>query len=103
METDEYVNGLGVSARADLLDDVTAEIERSGLTVTTWFGVRIFNDGIDGGVQPPDDPDELQSLLDAEDQAGRRDPYRRLAAQFHVIAHRPNPSVSRSAPGQPVC
>ena len=57
----------------------------AGLRVLEWFGVRVLNDAIPvAAALPP--ADELAELLDAEEQAGRRDPYRWMASQLHVIA-----------------
>jgi S-adenosylmethionine-dependent methyltransferase len=86
-DSTDYVNGIGVTARADLLEDVTAEMVSAGLTVERWYGVRVFNDAVPGSMAVPVDED-LDALLDAEDQAGRRDPYRWFASQFHVVARR---------------
>ena len=85
--TDRYTNELGVDARADLLDDVVNDLASCGLDLVEWYGVRVFNDAvaIDAGL--PEGVD-LAELLDAEDQAGRTDPYRILGSQLHVIAHR---------------
>ena len=81
-----YVNELGVRARAHDLDDMTALLERLGLEVEAWYGVRVFTDPAPSDAPPPDDG--LATLLEAEFEAGRRDPYRRLGSQLHVIARR---------------
>jgi S-adenosylmethionine-dependent methyltransferase len=86
-DTATYVNELGVEATADRLEDVTADLEAAGLRVEAWYGIRVFNDAVSSDMNVPDHED-LAALLDAEDQAGRRDPYRWLASQFHVIARR---------------
>ncbi len=85
--TATYVNELGVEATADRLEDVTADLEAVGLHVEEWYGVRVFNDAVSSDMTVPDDED-IRALLDAEDQAGRCDPYRWMASQFHVIARR---------------
>ena len=78
-----YENRLGITdVRADAPEDVIHACEHLGLTVESWYGVRLFTDHWDDTVGP----EELESLLAAEEQAGRRDPYRRLAALTHVIA-----------------
>ena len=81
----DYVNELGVGAVADRIEDIEAHLAAVGLRTIDWFGVRVLNDAI-----PPTAPvppaEQLVDLLDAEDQAGRRDPYRWLASQLHVIA-----------------
>lgn len=80
-----YENELGVDARADRLDDVEEWVAAANLEIDTWYGVRFFNDGIAGDVLAPEDG-SLPALLDAEDRAGRTDPYRWLGSQLHVIA-----------------
>lgn len=84
---DRYTNELGVEARADLLDDVVVELASCGLDLVEWYGVRVFNDAVSSDAAVPEGTD-FAALLDAEDQAGRRDPYRWLGSQLHVIAQR---------------
>lgn len=87
-EASTYTNELGVHARADHLDDVTSHLSSRGLHVEAWYGVRVFTDPL-----PADEDiltgEDLQWLLLAEEQAGSRDPYRRLGSQIHVIGRRP--------------
>jgi hypothetical protein len=84
-DTSRYRNELGVIARADRFEEVEDDLNRAGLDIVCWFGVRVFNDAIPAHVGVPTD-ESLALLLDAEDQAGRRDPYRWMASQLHVIA-----------------
>jgi len=84
----DYVNEIGVSARADRIEDVESDLRRAGLQMAACYGVRVLNDAIPVEQQPPPD-DELGLLLDAEDRAGRLDPYRWMASQLHVVATRP--------------
>jgi len=81
-----YVNELGVRARAHHLEDITALLARLGLEVEAWYGVRVFTDPAAADAPPPDDG--LATVLEAEFEAGRRDPYRHLGSQLHVIARR---------------
>jgi S-adenosylmethionine-dependent methyltransferase len=83
-----YVNRLGIEAvRADEPGEVVAALAAAGATTLTWYGVRLFCDHWEAADLPPDFP----SLLDAEEEAGRRDPYRSLAALTHVVAQTANP------------
>lgn len=83
-----YVNRLGVQARADRLDDLAARLTAHGLEVRAWYGVRVFTDlAADDATVPG--PATLALILDCEEQAGRSDPYRAVAAQLHVVAQRP--------------
>jgi S-adenosylmethionine-dependent methyltransferase len=82
-----YTNELGAIAIADRIDTFHRQLETAGFEVIDWYGVRVFTDAASSDVAPPDD-DQLQLLLEAEDQAGRRDPYRCLASQAHFVARR---------------
>jgi S-adenosylmethionine-dependent methyltransferase len=81
-----YANRIGVTARADRLADLTGRLAGHGLEVTAWYGVRLFTDAAPGDAEPPP---ALEALLACEEQAGRTDPYRGVAALLHVIARRP--------------
>ncbi len=87
MEAKEYVNELGVAARSDRLENVETALVESGFEIESWYGVRVFNDAIAADMQVPEGED-LAAMLEAEDAAGRRDPYRWLASQLHVVARR---------------
>ncbi len=81
-----YANRIGVTARADRLDDLTARLAGHGLQVSAWYGVRVFTDTAADDAGPPPD---LETLLTCEERAGCTDPYRRVAALLHLIARRP--------------
>jgi hypothetical protein len=83
--SDRYENRIGLSARADRLADLTGQLAGHGLRVTAWYGVRVFTDIAASDAEPPPD---LAALLDCEEQAGRTDPYRQVAALLHVIARK---------------
>jgi S-adenosylmethionine-dependent methyltransferase len=80
-----YLNRLGVQARADRLEDLTARLAARRLAMLTWYGVRVFTDGAADDAPTPD-PDELSMALACEERAGWTDPYRRVAALLHIIA-----------------
>ena len=78
-----YTNRLGVDdVRADEPLEVRRALERTGAQTLAWYGVRLFCDHWQDLEPPPD----LAALIDAEDEAGRRDPYRSVAAMTHTIA-----------------
>jgi S-adenosylmethionine-dependent methyltransferase len=84
-DADRYTNRLGVSgARADRPEEVLTALDAAGADPVAWYGVRLFTDHWD--TQPA--PEHIGELLDAEDQAGARDPYRQLAALTHTLARR---------------
>lgn len=86
-EGSRYTNEIGVSARADHLDVVLDDLDSCGFEVVAWYGVRVFNDAVGPDVDVPGDED-IAKLLQAEDLAGRRDPYRWFGSQIHVVARR---------------
>jgi S-adenosylmethionine-dependent methyltransferase len=84
-----YVNEIGVRARADRLADVERDLARHGLTTLAWHGVRIATDSADADETAPQDPDDLEAMLVAEERLGRTDPYRRVATLVHLLSRRP--------------
>lgn len=82
-----YDNRIGVSARADRLDDLTGALAVHRVSVRAWYGVRVFTDQAPDDAAVPDEP-ALAALLACEERAGATDPYRRVAALTHVIAER---------------
>jgi len=80
-----YTNQLvGSTLRADSPDDIAEAFRESGAEPVSWYGVRTFIDHWDDVPVP----DNFETLAKAEYQAGKRDPYRQLAALVHVIAER---------------
>jgi SAM-dependent methyltransferase len=78
-----YDNRLGIaSVRADEPEEVQAAFIEAGATPIAWYGVRLFTDH--WGQQPPGD--DFPEILAAEEEAGRRDPFRAVAALTHTIA-----------------
>ncbi|MFK0292748.1 class I SAM-dependent methyltransferase [Streptomyces sp. NPDC090442] len=82
-----YLNRIGVRARADRLDDMTAALAERGMPLREWYGVRIFTDAAASDAALPE-PEQLNRLLACEERAGRTDPYRRVGALLHLIATR---------------
>ncbi len=80
-----YTNRLGAEGvRADDPEAVFAALADVGITTLAWYGVRLFTDHW-ADVCPPAD---INEVVAAEAEAGRRDPYRRLAALTHTIGIR---------------
>lgn len=86
-ESSSYDNRIGVTARADRIDDLVASLGDRRMTVRAWYGVRVFTDTAAADAALPGEP-ELTALLACEERAGATDPYRRVAALTHVIADR---------------
>jgi len=79
----EYVNRLGIAARAHTPAGLDGTCAPLGWRPERWFGVRVFSDHRD---EPSTTPGpELDALLAAEREAGRRDPYRQVAALLHLV------------------
>ena len=74
-----YGNRLGIMARADRRRTLTARLADVGLTVETWYGVRLFAD-LAADDAPLPDRRRLATLLAVEERAGRTDPYRGVGA-----------------------
>ncbi len=78
-----YDNRLGIeSVRADEPTEVHLTLERAGATTVAWYGVRLFTDH--WGQENPSSA--FPDIVAAEEEAGRRDPYRSVAALTHTIA-----------------
>lgn len=83
--SDTYTNRIGLDVRADRREAVTATLNGLGTPVHTWYGVRVLTDAAPNDAPVPAD---LEPLLAAEEQAGRTDPYRAVAALLHLCGVR---------------
>jgi SAM-dependent methyltransferase len=83
-----YTNRLGLATRADRREPLTATLAGIGVPLHAWYGVRVLTDAAPDHARAPQDPHELARLLDAEDRAGRTDPYRAVAALLHLCGVR---------------
>ena len=83
--TTTYRNRLGLDVRADRLSALTATLAGIAAPLHAWYGVRVFTDTAADEAEIPDD---LQTLLAAEERAGRTDPYRSVAALLHMCGVR---------------
>jgi SAM-dependent methyltransferase len=83
-----YVNRLGLATRADRLAPLTQTLAGICAPLHAWYGVRVFTDAAPDHAVVPSDPGALAALLDAEEAAGRADPYRGVAALLHVCGLR---------------
>jgi S-adenosylmethionine-dependent methyltransferase len=81
-DSKDYVNRLGLRARAHAPADIGEVLGPLGWQCQQWFGVRVFTDHRD---EPAPEPAELGGLLAAEREAGGRDPYRSVAALLHLV------------------
>ncbi|MFE3163776.1 class I SAM-dependent methyltransferase [Streptomyces sp. NPDC059224] len=84
-DTVSYRNRLGLEVRADRLTAVIAALAGIGAPLHSWYGVRVFTDTVADGAGLPAD---VETLLAAEERAGRTDPYRAVAALLHLCGVR---------------
>ncbi|WP_433259440.1 methyltransferase domain-containing protein (plasmid) [Streptosporangium sp. CA-135522] len=84
MDATTEVGNLGVLTYAHPVDELSAVLDDLGTAVSAWYGVRIFTDHLDDTPMP--EREEFDRILEAEWQAGLRDPYRRIARMIHLIA-----------------
>lgn len=83
-----YTNRLGLAGvRADEPAEVAGTLAALGTRPVAWYGVRLWTDHWDL-TEVPEDPTEWEALLAAEEEAGRRDPYRAVSALTHTLARR---------------
>ncbi|PBC72076.1 methyltransferase family protein [Streptomyces sp. TLI_235] len=78
--TDRY----GVPARAHRLAELTTTLTGISVPLRHWYGVRVFTDAAPDEATPVDGR-QLAQLLDAEERAGRQDPYRQVAGLLHLV------------------
>jgi SAM-dependent methyltransferase len=81
----DYINRLGVPAHAHTPEIIDQALAPLGWRSQRWYGVRTFTDHYGDGPPPTE---ALGALLTAEEQAGRRDPYRQVAALLHLVYRR---------------
>ena len=87
-DASSQVNRLGFNTRADTVEDLTRLLDKNGVKIVEWFGVRLFTDNWFNS-----EPEDLDDLMAVEVEASRRDPYRRLSRLFHIIgAKSPHPA-----------
>jgi S-adenosylmethionine-dependent methyltransferase len=91
-DSPQYVNRLGLPARAHTPAELDAALAQFGWRRERWFGVRVFSDHLDDTAPSGD---QLEHLLAAEREAGRRDPYRSVAALLHLTYNRREQAVKR--------
>jgi S-adenosylmethionine-dependent methyltransferase len=81
LKTDRDRGRLGVLTRGDTVEGLSEAFAEAGLTVESWYGVRVFTDHL-GNALPGDD---LPEMLELEWEGGKKDPYRSVARLIHVV------------------
>jgi 2-polyprenyl-3-methyl-5-hydroxy-6-metoxy-1,4-benzoquinol methylase len=83
-DSNREMNRLGIDTRTDTIPELSKRLKSHGVELENWYGVRVFTDHLDDRPPGPDLPD----VLEAEWEAGRRDPYRSVARLVHLIGHK---------------
>lgn len=84
MGADRNPGRLGVITRGDTVGGLSEAFAGAGLTVESWYGVRVFADHV-GEELPGED---LPEVLELEWEAGKRDPYRSVARLIHMLGRK---------------
>ena len=84
------VGVLGVSGRADTVDELSELLASRGVEPLRWYGVWLFVDWLEfGGADlDRDDAEQLAATTAVELEASRRDPYRQLSRVFHLVGRK---------------
>ena len=83
-DTKREINRLGLDTSTDTIPELSTKLEKHGIELEQWYGVRVFTDHLDDRPPGPD----LPEVLEAEWEAGRRDPYRGIARLVHLVGRK---------------
>ncbi len=89
-EARREIGVLGVTGRADTVDEISALLRDQHVEPLPWYGVWLFVDWLEfSGVQlDPDDVENVAATAAVELEASRRDPYRQLSRVFHLLGRK---------------
>jgi SAM-dependent methyltransferase len=81
---------LGVSGRADTVDELSELLVGRDVEPLRWYGVWLFVDwlGFGGAELDRDDVEQVAATAAVELEASRRDPYRQLSRVFHLVGRK---------------
>jgi SAM-dependent methyltransferase len=81
---------LGVSGRADTVEELSELISTRGVKPARWYGVWLFVDWLEfsGAALDPTDAQQVRATAAVELEASRRDPYRQLSRVFHLLGRK---------------
>ena len=84
------VGVLGVPARADTVEELSALLRSRDVEPLRWYGVWLSVDWLEfsGAELDPDDSQQVTAAAAVELEAGRRDPYRQLSRVFHLVGRK---------------
>src|SRR5438445_4419337 len=81
---------LGVSGRADTVEEISELVRSRGVKPLRWYGVWLFVDWLEfsGAELDPSDSKQVAAIAAVELEASRRDPYRQLSRVFHLVGRK---------------
>ncbi|WP_380561641.1 class I SAM-dependent methyltransferase [Streptacidiphilus jeojiensis] len=81
---------LGVSGRADTVEEISELLLSRGVEPLHWYGVWLFVDWLEfgGAVLDVGDAERVAATAAVELEAARRDPYRQLSRVFHLVGRK---------------
>jgi S-adenosylmethionine-dependent methyltransferase len=81
---------LGVSGRADTVEELSDLLRSGGVEPLRWYGVWLFVDWLEfgGATLDPNDQEQMAATAAVELEASRRDPYRQLSRVFHLVGRK---------------
>jgi SAM-dependent methyltransferase len=84
------VGVLGVTGRADTVEEISALLRDHGVEPLHWYGVWLFVDWLEfsGVLLDAEDVERVKSTATVELEASRRDPYRQLSRVFHLLGRK---------------
>jgi SAM-dependent methyltransferase len=84
------VGVLGVSTRADTVEELSELLRSNQVEPVRWYGVWLFVDWLEfsGAELDPGDSKQVETMAAVELEASRRDPYRQLSRTFHLVGRK---------------
>jgi S-adenosylmethionine-dependent methyltransferase len=84
------VGVLGVTGRADTVEEISELVRTRGVEPLRWYGVWLFVDWLEfsGAELDPNDSEQVAATAAVELEAARRDPYRQLSRVFHLVGRK---------------
>lgn len=83
-DADRDLGGHGAVTRGDTVASISGMFREHGIKPVEWYGIRVLTDHL--GDRPANR--DLPEIIEAEWEAGRRDPYRSVARLIHVIGRK---------------
>jgi SAM-dependent methyltransferase len=89
-DTTTEIGVLGVTGRADTVEELSDLVRVRGVEPVRWYGVWLFVDWLEfsGAELDPGDAQQVAATAAVELEASRRDPYRQLSRVFHLVGRK---------------